>query len=128
MPDCKLLLTAVCMLGCTCMHVYHQAVRGVFGADHNKAEPAASPWVKVLERPGDDNNKRSESVQIENPYKNPDAKDVSDDVPEKVCLQYKQTLPVAQQDGSTMQAAVPDMQLDVMLWVYSSDLHYNIPS
>jgi len=43
-----------------------------------------SPWVKILERPGDEHGNRSEEVQIENPYKNPDAPDSSYDVPEKV--------------------------------------------
>ena len=43
-----------------------------------------SPWVKVLERPGDDHGNRSEEVEIESPYKNKDSKDVSADVPEKV--------------------------------------------
>lgn len=43
-----------------------------------------SPWVKVLERPGDEHGNRSEEVYVENPYKNKDSKDVSADVPEKV--------------------------------------------
>lgn len=43
-----------------------------------------SPWVKVVERPGDEHGNRSEKVNIENPYKNKDSKDVSADVPEKV--------------------------------------------
>jgi hypothetical protein len=43
-----------------------------------------SPWVKILERPGDDHGNRSEEVHIENPYKNKDSNDVSADVPEKV--------------------------------------------
>lgn len=45
---------------------------------------AASPWVKVLERPGDEHGNRSEEVAIENPYKNKDSPDTSYDVPEKV--------------------------------------------
>lgn len=64
----------------------HAARRGIVGgADHNKSEPTASPWVKVLERPGDEQGNRSEEVYVENPNKNKDSKDVSADVPEKVC-------------------------------------------
>eukprot|EP00878_Enallax_costatus_P025209 GHUV01026948.1.p1 GENE.GHUV01026948.1~~GHUV01026948.1.p1 ORF type:complete len:162 (-),score=53.05 GHUV01026948.1:8-493(-) len=72
-------------MACTQM----QAFRGVFSADksHDKKEPAASPWVKVLERPGDEAGNRSEEPPV---VPRPDSMkpkrhtgDASEDVPEK---------------------------------------------
>lgn len=53
--SCAKLLQLLCLC---------QAVRGVFSADnsHDKREPTASPWVKVLERPG--STGQSEEVPV----------------------------------------------------------------
>lgn len=61
-----------------------QVARGFLGgAGPDKTEPTNSPWVKILERPGDEHGNRSEEVHIENPYKPTFSEDVSADVPEK---------------------------------------------
>lgn len=49
-------------------------------------EPAASPWVKVLRRPGDADANRSEAAPVVREGETPMSTDVSFDVPEKVGL------------------------------------------
>lgn len=66
-------VTCICLRCCTC----GCARNGCF---------TCSPWVKVLERPGEERGNLSEEVHVKNPYIKNDSQDVSDDVPEKVGL------------------------------------------
>eukprot|EP00879_Flechtneria_rotunda_P000153 GHRR01000221.1.p2 GENE.GHRR01000221.1~~GHRR01000221.1.p2 ORF type:complete len:160 (+),score=51.18 GHRR01000221.1:208-687(+) len=67
----------------TALGIQWQAARQL-KVDGKRDEPAASPWIKVVERPGDDPKLRSEdSPAARPPEQVPQAEDPSDRVPEK---------------------------------------------
>jgi hypothetical protein len=96
-----------------------QSIRCVFSADksHDKAEPAATPWVKVLERPGDSAENRSEEPPV---VPRPDTMkpkahtdDVSADVPEK----NPDTMPQAPTDPEVLAANDSNRSQDSMRYM-----------
>lgn len=54
-------------VACSCMATSLRCITGGAG----NPEPTASPWVKVVDRPGDDAGNRGEDNPAHNPYKDP---------------------------------------------------------
>ncbi|WIA10254.1 hypothetical protein OEZ86_000403 [Tetradesmus obliquus] len=88
-----------------------QASRTVFNAGNKDSEePAASPWVKVLRRPGDADANRSEAAPVVREGETPMSTDVSFDVPEKNPDKFEQQpldpALVAKSEANTSQDSV----------------------